>query len=184
MQLSEVFKRNLGDHLRLFQQLDIHIDELIALSDVCHKAIDQGGKIVFCGNGGSAADSQHLAAEFVVRFKKERGPVPALALTTDTSILTAHSNDYDFSTVFARQIEALCRPPDVVIGLSTSGNSPNIIEALNRANDLNVFTDSFMLLLPTPRNFAIFIAPARFDRFARPARGVSSTSLIGTSSHL
>lgn len=121
----------------------MHLDQLLELSRVCHEAIGRGGKIVFCGNGGSAADCQHLAAEFVVRYKAERGPLAALALTTDTSILTAHSNDYDYSTVFSRQVKALCREEDVLIGLSTSGNSPNIVDALNVANDMDVFTVAF-----------------------------------------
>lgn len=138
-----MFNNSLSAHVDLFSELDLHLKQLIELSEICHRAIDQGGKIVFCGNGGSAADSQHLAAEFVVRYKKERGPLPALALTTDTSVLTAHSNDYEFSTVFARQVQALCKNTDVLIGLSTSGNSPNVIEALKVANNMNVYTVAF-----------------------------------------
>ena len=142
-QHAQIFKEALAGHVELFSQLDMHLDQLLELSRVCHEAIGRGGKIVFCGNGGSAADCQHLAAEFVVRYKAERGPLAALALTTDTSILTAHSNDYDYSTVFSRQVKALCREEDVLIGLSTSGNSPNIVDALNVANDMDVFTVAF-----------------------------------------
>ncbi|NLW82047.1 MAG: D-sedoheptulose 7-phosphate isomerase [Desulfovibrionales bacterium] len=89
-----------------------------------------GGKILFCGNGGSAADAQHLAAEMVNRFLMERPPLPAIALTTDTSALTAIANDYSFAQVFSKQVQALGRPGDVLIGISTSGQSPNVNEAL------------------------------------------------------
>ncbi|HWQ61564.1 MAG TPA: D-sedoheptulose 7-phosphate isomerase [Negativicutes bacterium] len=99
-------------------------------------AVKNGHCVFFMGNGGSAADSQHLAAEFVGRFLKERRGLPAIALTTDTSILTAVGNDYGFDTVFARQVEALCKPGDVVVGLSTSGNSPNVLKALETAKTI------------------------------------------------
>ena len=94
----------------------------------------------FLGNGGSAADSQHLAAEFMVRYKKERGPLASIALTTDTSILTAHPNDYEFETVFERQVLGLGKPEDLVIGLTTSGQSENINRALKAANDMGAAT--------------------------------------------
>ena len=92
-----------------------------------------GGKLLFFGNGGSAADAQHLAAEFVGRFVRERAGLPAIALTTDSSILTAVGNDYGFDQIFARQVQALGRPGDVAIAISTSGNSPNIIEGVKAA---------------------------------------------------
>jgi D-sedoheptulose 7-phosphate isomerase len=92
-----------------------------------------GGKLLFFGNGGSAADAQHLAAEFVGRFMQERQGLPAIALTTDSSILTAVGNDYGFDRVFARQLEALGRAGDVAIGISTSGNSPNVLEGIKAA---------------------------------------------------
>ncbi len=100
----------------------------------------RGNKILLCGNGGSAADAQHIAAEFVVRYEKKRRALPAIALTTDTSILTAHANDFDFDSVFARQIEALGNAGDTLIAISTSGNSKNIIQAaqIARAKNLNV----------------------------------------------
>ena len=98
-------------------------------------ALARGGKILFCGNGGSAADAQHLAAEFVNRFELERPPLPALALTTHSSNLTAIGNDYGFDRVFAKQVQALAAPGDVVVGISTSGNSPNILAALRAARD-------------------------------------------------
>jgi D-sedoheptulose 7-phosphate isomerase len=99
-----------------------------------------GGKLLLFGNGGSAADAQHLAAEFVGRFVLERLALPAIALTTDSSILSAVGNDYGFDQIFARQIEAFGRPNDVVIAISTSGNSPNVIEAVKKAKEQNVKT--------------------------------------------
>lgn len=103
-------------------------------------ALQQGKKLLFFGNGGSAADAQHLAAEFVVRFKKNRNALPAIALTTDTSILTAIGNDLGFEFLFSRQIEALCQEGDVAIGLSTSGQSPNILYAFEKAREKNLIT--------------------------------------------
>ncbi|MCU0250160.1 MAG: SIS domain-containing protein [Vicinamibacterales bacterium] len=96
-------------------------------------ALRGGGRILACGNGGSAADAQHFAAELVGRFERERAAMAAIALTTDTSILTALANDYDFTMVFARQVEALGRPGDVVLGISTSGGSANVLAAFDAA---------------------------------------------------
>ncbi len=96
-------------------------------------SVARNGKILFCGNGGSAADSQHLAAEFVNRFMMERPPLPAIALSTDTSILTAIGNDYSFEQIFSKQVQALGRPGDVLVGISTSGSSPNVLRALEAA---------------------------------------------------
>ncbi len=102
--------------------------------------LGSGGKVLICGNGGSAADSQHFAAELVGRFEAERGGLPAIALTTDTSILTAVGNDYDFSRVFARQVEALAAPGDALIGISTSGNSENVLAAVHAAAKIGCTT--------------------------------------------
>jgi D-sedoheptulose 7-phosphate isomerase len=99
-----------------------------------------GGKLLIAGNGGSAADAQHIAAEFVCRFKMERSPLPAIALTTDTSVLTAAGNDYGFEQVFARQILGLGRPGDCFLALSTSGRSPNVLNALTTARDHGIAT--------------------------------------------
>jgi len=99
------------------------------------EALRGGGKVLLFGNGGSAADAQHLAAELVGRFQRERGPLPAIALTTDTSVLTAVANDYGFEKVFSRQIEAMLEPGDVVVAVSTSGRSPNVIEAALAARE-------------------------------------------------
>jgi len=125
----------LQDHREAFEksfsegQLEI-LEHISAAIIHCFK---NGGKLLLCGNGGSAADSQHIAAEFIARFKLERKSLPAIALTTDTSILTAIANDYCFERVFSRQIEGLGNPGDILIGLSTSGNSKNVIEAAKTA---------------------------------------------------
>ncbi|MBF0490847.1 MAG: D-sedoheptulose 7-phosphate isomerase, partial [Candidatus Omnitrophica bacterium] len=103
-------------------------------------AFSNNHKLFFCGNGGSAADSQHIAAEFVGRFQKERKAWPAIALTTDTSALTALGNDYSFDIVFSRQLEALGQKGDVLVGISTSGNSKNVLEAVKKAKELGMTT--------------------------------------------
>ncbi|NLT69153.1 MAG: D-sedoheptulose 7-phosphate isomerase [Verrucomicrobiaceae bacterium] len=103
----------------------------------------EGGKICFFGNGGSAADSQHLATEFVVRFTHNRRGLPSLAFTTDTSVLTACANDFGFEAVFARQVEALCRPGDIVVGISTSGSSANVVRGLEFARGEGIATFAF-----------------------------------------
>ncbi len=102
-----------------------------------------GNKVLFFGNGGSASDAQHLAAEFIVRYQRDRKAYGAIALTTDTSILTAHSNDYSFETVFDRQIEGLGKPGDIAIGLSTSGNSANVINGIKTAQQNDIWTCAF-----------------------------------------
>lgn len=140
MSLNAHYLSSLKRHQNVFETLGKHSDELVQLYNKCSDAINNGGKLIFCGNGGSAADSQHLAAEFMVRYKAERAPIRAIALTTDTSILTAHSNDYSFDSVFARQVQGLADPEDVVIGLSTSGNSPNINLALAAANTIGAYS--------------------------------------------
>jgi D-sedoheptulose 7-phosphate isomerase len=104
------------------------------------KALRAGGKVMFCGNGGSAADAQHLAAEFTGRYLKERRALPALALHANTSAVTAIGNDYGFDLVFARQIEALGKEGDVAVGISTSGNSPNVLRALEAAKSKLIYT--------------------------------------------
>lgn len=105
--------------------------------------LQKNGKLLFFGNGGSASDSQHLAAEFVGRYEKERRGLSAIALTTDTSILTAVGNDYGFENVFARQIEALGKSGDIAVGITTSGNSNNVVLALERAREMGLYTIAF-----------------------------------------
>ena len=118
-------------------------DAIAAIAERCIRAIEAGGKICFFGNGGSAADAQHLATEIVVRFVRNRKALPAIAFTTDTSILTACANDFGYEEVFARQVEGLCGPDDVVIGISTSGNSPNVVRGLEAAGSADVFSVAF-----------------------------------------
>jgi D-sedoheptulose 7-phosphate isomerase len=105
-------------------------DVLVRMAAMTAEAMRAGGKLMLCGNGGSAGDAQHIAAEFVVRFTFDRAPLPALALTVDSSVLTATGNDYGFEQVFERQVLALGRPGDVLLGISTSGKSPNVLRAL------------------------------------------------------
>lgn len=110
------------------------------IAEICVKSLRAGGKIMFIGNGGSAADSQHLAAELVGRLNFDRPPLAGLALTTDTSALTAIGNDYGFENVFSRQIQALGKSGDVLIAMSTSGNSENVLRAIELANIFNITT--------------------------------------------
>jgi D-sedoheptulose 7-phosphate isomerase len=109
----------------------------------CVETLRAGGKVMFAGNGGSAADAQHLAGEFVSRFNFDRPGLAGIALTTDTSVMTAIGNDYGYEHVFRRQVQALARPGDVLVGLSTSGNSPNVVLALEQARAMGVTTVGF-----------------------------------------
>jgi len=109
-----------------------------ALLERSAESVRHGGKIIFFGNGGSAADCQHLATELTIRYKMDRAPIAAIALTTDSSALTAGGNDLGFENIFSRQIEALGKPGDVAIGISTSGNSENVIRALNAAKSMDI----------------------------------------------
>ncbi|NIQ02229.1 MAG: SIS domain-containing protein [Nitrospinaceae bacterium] len=117
--------------------MEAQISEAINLIRACYR---DGGKLLLMGNGGSAGDAQHIAAEFVGRYKKERRPVAALALTVDSSLLTCVGNDYGFEHVFSRQVEALAGAKDVVIGISTSGNSENVIRGVDKAREKGVKT--------------------------------------------
>ena len=132
----EIIEKRFEEHLRLVQKVrnSKKLMKQIALAAAMMKvALVAGHKIMFCGNGGSAADSQHWAAEIVGRFQKNRKGMPALALTVDTSILTAVANDYGYDRIFSRQVEALGSEGDVLVALSTSGNSPNILAAVEEA---------------------------------------------------
>ncbi|MEI6098752.1 MAG: SIS domain-containing protein [Alphaproteobacteria bacterium] len=130
------------DYLRIvaanFAALEAAAPQLDAAADLCVTALRAGGKVIFCGNGGSAADSQHLAAELMGRFLMDRTPLAALALTVDTSALTAIGNDYGFDEVFARQLRGIGRAGDVIIGLSTSGSSRNVVRAFDAAGELGI----------------------------------------------
>ena len=116
------------------------MEEVSRFAEACREAIAAGHMVYLMGNGGSACDCQHFAAELVGRFQRERQAMAAVALTTDTSILTALANDYGFDRVFARQVDALVRTGDIVVGLSTSGNSPNIVNGLERARERGALT--------------------------------------------
>uniref|UniRef100_A0A7V6CED2 Phosphoheptose isomerase n=1 Tax=Thermodesulfobacterium geofontis TaxID=1295609 RepID=A0A7V6CED2_9BACT len=120
--------------------IELETEKIIEVVLLAKKVISKNGKILIFGNGGSAADAQHLAAELVNRFKKERAPLPAIALTTDTSILTAVANDYDFSQIFSKQILALGKKGDIALGISTSGKSSNVISALKVAKEIGLYT--------------------------------------------
>jgi D-sedoheptulose 7-phosphate isomerase len=113
------------------------------IAAVVGEALQSNGKLLLAGNGGSAADAQHLAGEFLSRFRHDRRPLPAIALTTDTSVLTAIGNDYGFDRVFERQVRGLGRPGDVLLAISTSGRSPNILSALQAAREIGVTTVGF-----------------------------------------
>ncbi len=133
------------DHLNALSELvgvvtESMSDDIERMAEETVDVLRQGGRIFFCGNGGSAADAQHLAAEYVVRFRREREALPALALTTDTSVLTAGGNDYGFDTIFARQVEAFARSGDLLFLHSTSGESENLLRAAEVARELGVRT--------------------------------------------
>jgi D-sedoheptulose 7-phosphate isomerase len=135
--IDEVVAESLEVKRRFFA---IHAEGLVALADVIAERVLKGGKVLVFGNGGSAADAQHFAGELVGRFTKEGPPIPALALTTDSSIMTAVGNDYGYEHVFRRQLEAHGRPLDVAIAISTSGNSRNVLQAVHSARSRGLLT--------------------------------------------
>lgn len=128
--MRDALAPHIDEHVRLAEKLRDRLPLLRTMADIIINAVDDGHTVYLLGNGGSAADAQHIAAELVGRFKRERRALPAVALTTDTSNLLAIGNDFGFGHVFTRQVEALVRPGDVVWALSTSGSSPNVIEAV------------------------------------------------------
>jgi D-sedoheptulose 7-phosphate isomerase len=138
-----IFGKAIHDHLEVVRQVQEQQPLLELIAMAMGATLRAGGKILWCGNGGSAADSQHLAAELVGRFRRERKGLPSIALTTDTSILTAVANDYGFEAVFSRQVEALGNPGDLLVGISTSGNSHNVIAALQAARAQGLTTVAF-----------------------------------------
>ena len=140
---SSRFNTHLSEHQDAITRLGTMSDQIAPLAAAWLTALQNGKKIIFFGNGGSAADAQHLAAELVVRYRINRRALAGLALTTDTSILTAHSNDFGYDTVFARQIEALAQPGDVALGISTSGTSKNVLLGLQAANACGCVTIAF-----------------------------------------
>ncbi len=141
---TPVISATLDDHLEVVTRLRAEAMPLIAdMAAKLEAVLRNGGKICFFGNGGSAADSQHLATEFVVRFTRQRAALASIALTTDTSSLTAAGNDFGFESVFARQVEGLCCERDAVIGISTTGTSPNVVAGLQAANKIGALTIAF-----------------------------------------
>lgn len=140
MSYIDYLKGEHAAHMAMFNLLEPLFPLISDVGVNMQNCIKNGGKILIMGNGGSAADSQHIAAEIVGRFKKERKGMPAIALTTDTSILTSVGNDYGYDYIFARQIEALCRPEDLVIGITTSGNSANVVRAMEAAKEIGATT--------------------------------------------
>ena len=137
MSLKIDFNHALKESQNAFQSVVAQQDLVNDVVAEIVKSVDAGGKVIWFGNGGSAADAQHMAAELMVRYVKNRQPIASIALTTDSSILTAHSNDYEFESVFSRQIEGIAKAGDVVIAMSTSGQSMNIVNAVNQAKEMN-----------------------------------------------
>ena len=138
---TELIENAFNEHSNVLKETHTTIAENIELSaDIIAKSLASGGTIFWCGNGGSAADSQHIAAEFVGRFKKDRRPLRSIALTTDTSILTCVANDYSYEEIFSRQLNALGRDGDVLVAITTSGKSENIKQALIQAQNMKIKT--------------------------------------------
>ncbi|WLQ13830.1 D-sedoheptulose 7-phosphate isomerase [Hahella aquimaris] len=139
-------KERIRDSIAVKQRLladEALMEKVLRLGQVCVEVYKRGNKVILAGNGGSAADAQHIAAEFVSRFEFDRPGLPALAVTTDTSMLTAIGNDYGYERVFARQVEANAKPGDLFIGITTSGNSKNILVALESAKEMDLITAAF-----------------------------------------
>jgi D-sedoheptulose 7-phosphate isomerase len=141
MNIKDIIDKNFNEHYSTLELVNDKLDEIIELvGKQLAVSLSNGGTLFWCGNGGSAADSQHLAAELVGRFKKNRQALRSVALTTDTSVLTCVANDYSYNDIFSRQIEALGRSGDVLVGISTSGNSDNVIQALKTAKEMGLVT--------------------------------------------
>jgi len=137
MNIKDYFESELTQHNEVFNKTREKIfDQFKSVLYECVKTIKEGNKLLFFGNGGSASDAQHISTELTVRFTKDRKALSAIALTTDTSALTAIGNDFGFENLFSRQVEALCKRGDIVFGISTSGNSENIIRAFEVAKEI------------------------------------------------
>jgi D-sedoheptulose 7-phosphate isomerase len=146
MNNQDLIKRNINDSLSVKQELlnsDQLIDQVVEIADLIVQTFKNGNKLLFCGNGGSAADAQHLAAEFSGRYYLNRPPLHAEALHTDTSFMTAVANDFSFEEVYARLIQGIGKKGDILIGMSTSGNSKNVLLALKQAKEQNITTIGF-----------------------------------------
>ncbi len=144
MDLNDLFDENFEEHEKVLATTRLALKEPFeTLTTACLESISHGGKILFFGNGGSASDCQHLATELTIRYKLDRAPIAPIALTTDTSGLTAGGNDIGFDNIFARQVEALGKPGDIAIGISTSGNSENVIRGLKQAKSMGITPAAF-----------------------------------------
>ena len=137
--MSDIIKKNFSNHLDVINKvLASDASTINLLGELLANCLEKKGTIFWCGNGGSASDSQHIAAELVGRFRKDRPALKSIALTTDTSILTSVGNDYGFDQIFSRQLQALGSSGDILVGISTSGNSKNILNAFKAASDLGI----------------------------------------------
>jgi D-sedoheptulose 7-phosphate isomerase len=144
MDLTSFFKAEFAEHHEVARQSEAALCDAFGKAvRACGKSIREGGKLLFLGNGGSAANAQHLATELTIRYKRNRAAMAAIALTTDSSALTAAGNDLGFAQIFARQIEALGKAGDVVVAISTSGKSPNVIAALKQSRPMRLVTIAF-----------------------------------------
>ena len=144
-ELRRLFSEGVERHGRAIASLDGEpLRALERLTESVYRTVTTGGKVLACGNGGSAADAQHFVAELVGRYLEERRPLAAVALNTDTSVLTCVSNDYDYERVFARQVEAIGRPDDLLVAITTSGKSPNILRALETAARIGIETAALL----------------------------------------
>ena len=141
--MKAIIENEFSEHLKVAQNMSTLTDQIEIAAQLCIDSLNNGRKILIFGNGGSAADAQHIAAELVGRYKVERKGLPAIALTTDTSALTSIGNDYGYPKVFDRQVEALANKGDVVIGISTGGSSGNVINGLKTAKELGCKTIGF-----------------------------------------
>jgi D-sedoheptulose 7-phosphate isomerase len=138
--LAGVFSDAIADHLAIIRRLSSQHDAFQRTAALLCDCLRRGHKVIWCGNGGSAADAQHLAAELVGHFRRHRSPLASIALTTDSSVLTALANDFGYEQIFERQVEALCQTGDVVVGISTSAESANVCAGLRRAHELEANT--------------------------------------------
>jgi D-sedoheptulose 7-phosphate isomerase len=141
--MKSLIENEFSEHLKVAQNMSTLTNQVEVAAQLCIDSLNNGGKILIFGNGGSAADAQHIAAEMVGRYKAERKGLPAIALTTDTSALTSIGNDYGYDRVFDRQVEALANKGDMAIGISTGGSSGNVISALKLAKEMGCRTIGF-----------------------------------------
>lgn len=139
--MEEIIRNAIKENQLLAEDLlENHLNKIILISKIISNSIKNKGTIFWCGNGGSSSDSQHLAAELIGRFKKDRIPLKSLSLNSDTAVITCISNDFGYDQIYSRQIEALGSRKDVIIGISTSGDSPNVIEGIKKSNEIGLTT--------------------------------------------